>query len=284
MPVKRSAASRKPAGSGTATGVRTGTGVGTGIGSGIGTESGSDIDRRVAAVAAAIAEPSRARMLSTLMDGRARTATELAVVASVAASTASAHLATLREQRLIDGVAQGRHRYFTLAGPEAAAAIEALLGVAGAQHTFTPRTPTALRLVRTCYDHAAGELAVKLHDRLFAMKWLSRRGDAYAITATGEEKLAAWGIDCEAVTHTRRRVACACLDWSERRTHLGGALGAALLTTLIDKRWLRRELDSRALELTDRGRRGLAEDFGVATAESSARSARPATARARTRA
>jgi DNA-binding transcriptional ArsR family regulator len=244
-----------------------------------------DIDQRVAAVAAAIAEPSRARMLSTLMDGRARTATELAVVAGVAPSTASAHLATLRTQRLIECVAQGKHRYFTLAGPEAAAAIEALFGVAGASSSaFAPRTPGALRYARTCYDHAAGELAVSLHDRLFALKWLTRRGagapraatdgargGVYALTPAGEAQLSRWGIDCDAVRGARRRTACACLDWSERRAHLGGALGAALLTAMLEKKWVRRELDSRALELTDRGRRGLAADFGVAVFDSSAR-------------
>jgi DNA-binding transcriptional ArsR family regulator len=226
----------------------------------------------VAAVAAAIGDPSRARMLSTLMDGRARTATELAVVAGVAPSTASAHLARLLAQRLIACVAQGKHRYFTLAGWEVAAAVEALFGVAGASTAaFTPRTPSALRYARTCYDHAAGELAVSLHDRLFALKWLARRGDAYAITSAGETQLSRWGIDCAAARVARRSTACACLDWSERRSHLGGALGAALLTAMLEKRWLRRELDSRELELTDRGRRGLAADFGVETLDSRAR-------------
>ena len=128
---------------------------------------------RLAQLAAAIAEPARARMLCSLLDGHARTATELAAVAEVAASTASAHLARLREQKLVDALAQGKHRYFRLAGPEVAAALESLQVLAGVpQAGFQPNTPSRLRAARTCYDHIAGTLGVLLHDRLQDLKWL----------------------------------------------------------------------------------------------------------------
>ncbi len=131
-------------------------------------------DNQLARVAGAIAEPARARMLCCLMDGHARTATELAAVAEVAASTASAHLARLKEQRLVDAVAQGKHRYFRLASGEVAAALESLLVVAGvARSSFRPSTPSPLRSARTCYDHMAGAAGVALHDHLRAQGWLT---------------------------------------------------------------------------------------------------------------
>lgn len=220
-------------------------------------------DSRVARVAAAIAEPARARMLCCLLDGRARTATELAVVAGVGASTASAHLGRLKDQRLLDALAQGRHRYFRLAGPEVARALEALLVLAdGAAAPFEPRTPPRLRAARTCYDHLAGELGVQLHDHLLGRGWLVAAGDAYDTTPAGEAALGAWGVDTAAARVARRRYACPCVDWSERRVHLAGSLGAALLDTALHRRWLRADLDSRALTLTPAGRRAF-EAAGV---------------------
>jgi DNA-binding transcriptional ArsR family regulator len=220
-------------------------------------------DTRLADVAAAIAEPTRASMLCTLLDGRARTATELAVGAGIAASTASGHIARLEACGLVNVVRQGKHRYARLASPAIARALESLLVVAGLPRAagFTPNTPQALRHARSCYDHAAGELGVALHDQLFAMRWLQRQRDEgdYEITPSGTQELAALGLDVEALRRTRRRLACACLDWSERRAHLGGALGAALLDLLLARRWLERELDSRALRVTPAGKRLLRE-------------------------
>lgn len=224
-----------------------------------------DADARLARVAGAIAEPARARMLCCLMDGHARTATELAAVAGVAPSTASVHLAKLREQRLVDSLAQGRHRYFRLAGNDVAAALESLMVLAGVPRAgFKPGTPSRLRAARTCYDHMAGAAGVALHDRLFAQGWLATTyDDGYALTADGAIALESLGLDIDAARATRRRFACACLDWSERRPHLGGALGAAWLQLAVRRGWVRQALDDRALALTPRARRELPELFGL---------------------
>lgn len=222
-------------------------------------------DTHLARLAGAIAEPARARMLCCLLDGHARTATELAGVGEVAASTASAHLARLKEQRLVESVAQGKHRYFRLAGSEVAAVLEGLLVVAGAPRSeFQPSTPSRLRAARTCYDHMAGTAGVALHDRLHAQGWLQAEGDVYELTAEGAVALESLGIDIEGARRSRRRFACACLDWSERRPHLGGALGAACLQLSLRRGWVRQALDGRALTLTPKAQREMPELFGLA--------------------
>jgi DNA-binding transcriptional ArsR family regulator len=225
-------------------------------------------DAPIADVAAAIAEPARARMLCRLLDGHARTGTELSIVAGVSASTASAHLAKLVAHRLVKVAAQGRHRYYRLASAHVATALEALTVVAGVpQAPFVPSTPDRLRAARTCYDHMAGALAVALHDRMFALHWLAHapaNGDgAYEVTRAGHKALGALGVDVGEVRARRRRFACGCLDWSERRPHLAGALGAALLDLSLERRWIERDLDSRALSVTRNGRRALRERFGI---------------------
>jgi len=227
-------------------------------------DANADID--LARLAGAIAEPARARMLCCLMDGHARTATELAAVAEVAASTASAHLSRLKEQRLVEAVAQGKHRYFRLANPQVAAALESLLVVAGTPRgEFRPTTPTRLRSARTCYDHMAGAAGVALHDRLHAQGWLQGTSDDgdYSLTAEGAIALETLGIDVDALRTSRRRFACACLDWSERRPHLGGALGAAWLQLALRRDWVRQDLDDRALRLTPKAQREMPELFGI---------------------
>lgn len=230
-------------------------------------------DADVSAIAAAIAEPARTRMLYCLMDGHARTSTELAVVAGVSPSTASVHLARLVEQRLVKVLVQGKHRYHSLDGASVAAALEALTVLAGGPRArFVPNTPVPLRLARTCYDHMAGTVAVALHDRMHELGWLadgavqaSARGSgqdgSYHLTEAGALALEALGIDIEATRQQRRRFACACVDWSERRPHLGGALGAALLNLALKRRWVTQDLDSRALSVTRLGQREMREGF-----------------------
>jgi DNA-binding transcriptional ArsR family regulator len=225
----------------------------------------------VSRIAAAIGEPARARMLFCLMDGHARTSTELAVVAEVSPSTASAHLNRLRAERLVKVQVQGKHRFYSLAGREVAEALEGLTVLAGSSPgNFVSTTPTHLRAARTCYDHMAGVLGVMMHDRLAAMGWLSmetagreRGGAAYELTPRGTKALEALGIDVAAIRGLRRRFACACLDWSERRPHVGGALGAALLKIALKRKWVVPELDSRALGVTNLGRREMLARFGV---------------------
>jgi DNA-binding transcriptional ArsR family regulator len=227
-----------------------------------------DADRGVSRVAAAIGDPTRARMLCCLMDGHARTSTELAIVAEVSPSTASVHLQRLKTQRLVRVAAQGKHRYYSLEGPNVARMLEGLSVLAGgSRDRFVTRTPSRLRGARTCYDHVAGTLGVALHDRMQALGWLSRRAagghGAYDVTPGGAKALAALGIDVEAMRALRRRFAFACLDWSERRPHVGGALGAALLKVALKRKWVVQDLDSRALEVTRYGRREMMGRFGV---------------------
>ena len=226
----------------------------------------ANADTDLARLAGAIAEPARARMLCCLMDGHARTATELATVAEVAASTGSAHLSRLKEQRLVESVAQGKHRYFRLASPQVATALESLLVIAGTPRgEFRPTTPTRLRNARTCYDHMAGAAGVALHDRLHAQGWLQGTSDDgdYTLTTEGAIALETLGIDVDALRTSRRRFACACLDWSERRPHLGGALGAAWLQLALRREWVRQDLDDRALAVTSKAQRELPELFGA---------------------
>jgi DNA-binding transcriptional ArsR family regulator len=226
-------------------------------------------DAAVSEVAAAIGEPARARMLYCLIDGRARTSTELAVVADVTASTASVHLQRLKTQRLVKVLAQGKHRYYSLGGANVAAALEALSVLAGGtRKPFVPNTPNRLRAARTCYDHMAGTIGVLLHDRFKALGWLStatgsRRADSYDVTPNGAKAFESVGIDIDATRMLRRRFACACLDWSERRPHLGGALGAAVLKVFLNRKWIVQDLDSRVLGVTSFGRREILTRFGL---------------------
>ncbi|MGB9428521.1 MAG: metalloregulator ArsR/SmtB family transcription factor [Gammaproteobacteria bacterium] len=224
-------------------------------------------DALVAGIAAAIAEPARTRMLYCLMDGHARTSTELAIVAEVGPSTASVHLARLKEQRLIKVVIQGKYRYYSLENESVAKALEALTVVAGiSRGGFVPNTPTRLRAARTCYDHMAGSLAVALHDRFVDMGWLSNASadtGEYAVTSEGAKALKEFGVDMQAASGRRRRFAYACLDWSERRPHIAGALGAALLKLALKRKWVVKDLDSRALRITTAGRKELLRQFGL---------------------
>jgi DNA-binding transcriptional ArsR family regulator len=205
-------------------------------------------------------------MLYCLLDGHARTSTELAIVAGVSASTASVHLARLKRERLVTALAQGKHRYYSLHSPRVAAALEALTVLAGEpRERFVPNTPNRLRFARTCYDHIAGEIAVLLHDRLKELVWISAPSDGaeYDVTADGSRAFATLGIDLQATRALRRRFAYACVDWSERRPHLAGALGAALLQVALKRKWVIQDLDSRALRVTRAGVGELRGRFGL---------------------
>jgi DNA-binding transcriptional ArsR family regulator len=217
-----------------------------------------------AGVAAAIGEPARARILYCLMDGQARTSTELSVVADVAPSTASAHLSRLKSAGLVTVVARGKQRHYSLANGDVANLLEGLSVLAGG--VSAPRMALRLRAARTCYDHLAGEVGVLLHDRFKALGLLlGEQGEvgAYELSSTGVEALQALGVDVEATRALRRRFAYGCLDWSERRPHLGGALGAAVLKVALRRHWVIPDLDSRVLSVTARGRREMSARFGV---------------------
>ncbi|MDX9669706.1 MULTISPECIES: helix-turn-helix transcriptional regulator [unclassified Pseudomonas] len=222
-------------------------------------------DIGVSQVAAAIAEPARTKILCSLMDGHARTSTELAAIAEVSASTASAHLSKLKDLALVRLHVQGRHRYYSLADPRVAQALEALMVIGqNAAPTFKPHTPDRLQFARTCYDHMAGTLAVLLHDRMLEAGWLVATDEqAYRLSDSGEALFEGLGIEAQDLSTLRRKFACPCLDWSMRRPHLGGSLGAALLHTALKRKWVTQDLDSRALALTTLGRREIGVRFGV---------------------
>lgn len=225
-------------------------------------------DLAVARIAAAIGEPARARMLFCLMDGHARTSTELAIVAEVATSTASTHLNRLKTERLVRVITQGKHRFYSLDGPKVARVLEGLtVLVDQPRQKFVPNTPTRLREARVCYDHLAGHLGVLLHDRLKQLKWLAQSANgednSYELTRAGVSGFEALGVDVEELRRLRRRFAYACLDWSERRPHIGGAVGAALLKVARKRRWVTQDLDSRAIRVTNVGRRELLAIFDL---------------------
>jgi DNA-binding transcriptional ArsR family regulator len=224
-------------------------------------------DAAVPKIAAAIGEPARARILYCLMDGHARTSTELAVVAGVSPSTASVHLHRLKTARLVKVFVQGKHRYYSLESSDVASVLEGLSVLAGgARDQFVPNTPNRLCAARTCYDHLAGRVGVLLHDRLYTLKWLSavsNNDTVYELTSVGAKAFESLGVDIEATRALRRRFASACLDWSERRPHIGGALGAALLKLALKKRWVTQDLDSRALGVTAFGKREMRNQFGL---------------------
>lgn len=213
----------------------------------------------LSAVAALVGDPTRAAMLTALMDGRAHTATELAIEGGVTAPTATSHLARLTRGGLVTPTRQGRHRYFRIASPQVAAALEGLMRVAPRRHPAPPPGPAdaALRRARVCYDHLAGEAGVRLLERLRGRGVVVGDGDDLRLGEAGLAWCRRVGIDGAGLLAGRRRPCRPCLDWSERRAHLAGALGAALLDRLFTLRLARRERGSRAVLLTSAGERFL---------------------------
>ena len=215
-------------------------------------KTGPDIAR----VASLVGDPARANMLTALMSGRALTASELAREAGVTPQTASSHLGKLTGGGLVALEKQGRHHYFRLAGADVASVLEGLMGLAErAGHTRVrtgPKDP-ALRRARACYDHLAGDLGVQLFDALARRRLIERTGDAVGLTRAGEREFSAFGIDLATLSASRRPLCKPCLDWSSRRSHLGGALGVAVLSRLYDLKWAQREAGSRVVAFSRRG-------------------------------
>jgi DNA-binding transcriptional ArsR family regulator len=209
----------------------------------------------IALVGSLVGDPARANMLASLMTGRALTATELAQEAGVTPQTASAHLARLVDGGLLTAEKQGRHRYFRLADPDVAQALEALMGLAARAGHLRVRTgpkDPQMRHARVCYDHLAGDLGVKLFDRLQARKLISGSGEDLGVTGQGRRFFTDFGIAVDGLGG-RRPLCRPCLDWSERRHHLGGSLGSALLGRVFDLKWARRDPASRAVHFSPRG-------------------------------
>lgn len=236
---------------------------------GAGAGGGVTDANHVAEIARLIGEPSRAAMLDALLSGQALSAGELARAGGVSPATASEHLARLLAGDLVWVVRAGRHRYYRLASPEVAQAIEALAlvrpaGRAAVQSLRQARTAEAMLLARTCYDHLAGRVGVAVHDALVGRGALVAGGDGYLLSDAGADLLDHLGVDVAGAAASRRRFAAPCMDFTERRPHLAGALGAALCARLMGTGWLlRRVPGQRALRLTGAGRVGLAETLGV---------------------
>ena len=221
---------------------------------------------QLAEIAALVGDPARANMLSALMDGRALTAGELAYVARVSPQTTSGHLAKLTEGRLLALEKQGRHRYYRLATPLVGRMLEGILAVAiegPPRHRPPSKLDEALRDARTCYDHFAGRLGVGLADALCRRGHVVLADEGGEVTEAGVEFLARFGLDLAEARRRRRAFCRPCLDWTERRPHLAGTIGAALAQRCFDLRWFERMRDSRALLITPSGRSGLAEVFGL---------------------
>src|SRR5260370_2981333 len=220
-----------------------------------------------AEIGALIGDPARANILAALMDGRAWTAGELAYLAGVAPQTASGHLAKLAGANLLALAKQGRHRYYRLASPLVGRMLEGILAVAAVQLPPRRRLPSGIeeqmRTARTCYDHIAGRLGVGIADALIAGGHVVLAEDGGEVTPAGAAFLAGLGVELAVRKGSTRAFCRACLDWSERRPHIAGAVGAALCGRFLDLGWIERRRDTRALTITAEGRRGFGETFGL---------------------
>lgn len=213
-----------------------------------------------------IGDPARANILTALMGGQALTASELAQAAGVSLPTASSHLSKLEDGGLLSQRKQGRHRYFALADTATGAMLEGLMGFAASRghlrHKPGPKDP-ALRKARICYDHLAGDFGVRMLDSLVCEGAITADGETLSLSEAGHQRITALGIDIDSLHSPRRPLCKSCLDWSERRSHLAGSLGKALLSSFIDKGWARRQADSRAITFTPEGERRFMAVFPV---------------------
>jgi DNA-binding transcriptional ArsR family regulator len=216
----------------------------------------------IASVAALMGDPARANMLTALLDGRALTVSELAHAAGVSLPTASGHLSKLDQAALVTAEKQGRHRYFRLSGADVAQTMEALMSLAqrtGAVRVRTGPNDAALRTARVCYDHLAGERAVRLMQSLVDRALIVVDGPI-RVTLDGRAAFHRMGVDLDNLERGRRPLCRACLDWSERKSHLGGALGAALLDRILEKGWAARG-EGRVIRFSEAGSKALQAAF-----------------------
>jgi DNA-binding transcriptional ArsR family regulator/predicted transcriptional regulator len=211
-----------------------------------------------------IGNPIRANILWTLLDGRAYTASELAAATDCSAQNCSIHLSKLVKAHLLKVEAQGRHRYYTFDRPEVAYAIEALAAAVPERHRHAEeKEDPPIRSCRTCYDHLAGRVGVQLTEGLVREKLLIQEDRSFAITDKGNRWFEAHGIDMTALRRQRRNFSRTCIDWTERKPHLAGSLGAALLKMMLDENWLRRLPNTRAVLVTPKGRKALATELKI---------------------
>ena len=220
----------------------------------------------IAEPASLIGDPARANMLAALLDGRALTATELGITAGVAPPTASGHLAKLLEGRLVSVTSTGRHRYYRLASPAVARVLESLMALAidgPPRHRPNSRCGEAMARARTCYDHLAGRLGVSLADSLAKQEHVILSDQGGVVTEKGHDFLRTLGVDLSVPGKSRRAFCRPCLDWSERRLHIGGYIGAAIASRCMALGWTERRKDGRALIITPAGEQAFESVFGI---------------------
>lgn len=225
-----------------------------------------EVFEKFVSIASLICEPTRAKMLWSLLDGRAYTASELSAVADISASSASNHLAKLLEANIVKVEIQGRHRYYALANTEAAYAIEAMALLAKTDSmpiTSEKKSPTGIKYCRTCYDHIAGFVGVQIVESMEQKKYVEKQNNGYLVTQSGWHWLAHFNIFEQNYERSRRPMTRQCLDWSERRPHLAGQLGADLLQVMLERKWFKKIQFSRELAITVKGRHEMYELFGI---------------------
>ncbi|MGV8920851.1 MAG: ArsR/SmtB family transcription factor [Pseudomonas sp.] len=222
----------------------------------------------ISQIATLLADPKRSAMIWALMDGTARASDELALLAGLSTSSAGAHLSRLATGGLIKLEARGRKRFFRLAAPEVGAAVEALASASLIRPDHVSKSiaqpvplnpPLPLRRARVCYDHLGGELAAELYERLLDAGWIEQQEQRVEVTSKGVTQFAECGIYVPALAQRKRQTVCACPDWSERKPHLGGALGAGLLQMFIQLGWLRTTEESTALQVSTNGQRQISK-------------------------
>ena len=224
----------------------------------------------IAEIAALVGDPARATMVSSLLDGRDLTASELARTARITPQTASAHLAKLTRAGLLSVVRDGRHRHFRLASPTVVEMIEGIVAVALLKRPrYRPlsREAQALGAARICYDHLAGRLSVDLTDSFVAREYVVLHDEAAEITTGGTRFFTEFGIELPRLRSTRRHLCRLCLDWTERRPHIAGAFGAAITRRYFALGWMERMKHSQAVIVTPSGRRGILKTFGIDASE-----------------
>ncbi len=220
--------------------------------------------QEISRYAALIGDPTRAAVLTLLLDGRAKTASELAMCSGASAQSLSGHLAKLLHGGLLSMTPQGRHRYYSLDNHTVAEVIEALALLSPPSlNTFQVNAPRHLCLARCCYDHIAGQLGVAIADSLQQQGWLRMGEREFELTDSGAKTLTNFGLEINALLKTRRTFARVCMDWTERRPHVAGSLGAALLRLLLDRHWIEHTKISRMLRITPQGHQGLADQLNI---------------------
>ncbi|MFD2034015.1 ArsR/SmtB family transcription factor [Belliella marina] len=225
-----------------------------------------DVEDKFISISALICEPTRARMLWNLLDGRAYTASELSIVANTSPTSASNHLSKLLEAEIVKVEIQGRHRYYSLSNSEVAYAVEGLANLANNNLTKIVRKEpkkNGIKYCRTCYDHLAGFVGVKIVETLEAKGYVTKSKNNYLVSEKGWEWFLFFNILKEDLTNNRRPVTRQCLDWSERRPHLAGLLGAEFLNKMLERKWFKKVEFSRELVITGKGRQELYDLLGI---------------------